>query len=143
MDWPYHFNDLTDTEKQQRRALLDTYGNIAQSSILLPLFVIQCAFAISWLNRRRQTQKEFEVPTSPHLKDSRYRRSKWLKRATIVVRKVQWWLGDDQRLGDVEGTRGQVLFALGWLVWLAWLCFAHTGKGEVNLARCSDQSISN
>ena len=137
MDWPYHFIDLSDAEKQQRRELLDTYARIAQFSVLVPLLVIQCAFALSWLTSSQQNQRDFEPPSSPHAKDSTLRRPNVLERCKSIARRVQWWLGEDQRLGDVEGTRGQILFALSWMLWLVWLSIAQTGKGEMQTSQPS------
>ncbi|KAK5105803.1 hypothetical protein LTR62_002145 [Meristemomyces frigidus] len=52
MNWPYHFLDLTQEEKDRRRTLLDTYGSRAQLSVLAPLLALQIYFLVSWLSIR-------------------------------------------------------------------------------------------
>ncbi|KAK5173785.1 uncharacterized protein LTR77_002466 [Saxophila tyrrhenica] len=133
MRWPYHFIDLTDAQKHQRRELLDKHANIAQFSAIVPLLVIQLWSGFSWLRKTWQNHNDLDLPSSPYRKDVSARSPRGLDHARVLLRKVRWWLGEEQRLGDIVGTRGQVIFALSWMVWLFWLCFAETGDGKLNI----------
>lgn len=129
MMWPYQFVDLTEQQKDRRRELLDRHALIAQISPLAPLLVVQIVYFISQMNRKRDSQKTLEVPSSPYLKGQSFASAQtW----TIRLRKLAWLMGNDVVVfGETLGTKGQVLSALMWTVWLLCLSIAYTGNGQI------------
>jgi len=126
MGWPYHFVDLNDAQKTDRRRLLNYYGTLAQLSALAPLLLLQCYFAAKWLNRRWQT--DGGVPGSPRAKLERS--MGFSNDAKATLRKLQWWSSSRCAvLGFHLGTSGEVIAAGGWTAWLLLLCFLQTDDG--------------
>lgn len=130
MGWPYHFVDLTDDEKHLRRLLLDRYGVIAQVSVLLPLLVLQGRLLSFWISRNISQSATVDEPSSPYLKSTQSQGKLSINSFKASLRRWQWWAGEPVSLfGDKLGTRGEVLGAAMWLVWLLVLCFVQTGDG--------------
>ena len=130
MKWPFHFLDLSKEEKVQRRHLLDWYGALAQVSILVPLLVLQLYFLVVWLRRRLQNQADIEVPSSPQSKHLKSRGLLSAHGLGVVSRRVAWWLGDPASVFGIDlGTKGEVIAATAWTLWLLALCFVQTGGG--------------
>lgn len=128
MAFGYHFIDLDDAQKHERRALLDRYALYAQISTLLPFAIVQCAFYASRLKLRWISQDDIQTPGSPSLKEGQHRRSTSWK---ATVRRIKWWLGDEVVVArESWGTKGQVLLAAVYMVLLLSLCFVQTGPGE-------------
>lgn len=126
MPWPYAFVDLSDAEKFHRRELLDWYGGFAQISALVPLSILQLGFLVVWLRTRGRNANQIEAPSSPRAKEARGSAGGWEGRG----RRLRWWLAAPVVLGgEVLGSRGEVLGAVGWALWLVVLCFADTGRG--------------
>lgn len=132
MGWPYKFVDLTDAQKEHRRALLDGYGLIAQVSAGVVLLVIQLVFLIQWFNQRRQRRNEPGSPGSPGLKHSQ--KGKYRMQAIEQWwRRFAWWAGNSLEIfGTRLGTKGQVAAAAFWTLWLLFLSFSETGDGKSN-----------
>ena len=64
MTWPYRFIfDLTPEELTHRRHLLDSYGQVAQYSVLVPLLLLQVTFALRHLIRAAGTLTTAERKT--------------------------------------------------------------------------------
>ncbi|KAK3713030.1 hypothetical protein LTR37_008715 [Vermiconidia calcicola] len=134
MGWRYHFIDLTDAQKHERRELLDRYAWIAQRSVILPLLVMQCYFLASWIRRRWANNADATAPSSPYLKEKRL--GSWAITRALKSRAkgLAWWLGGEAEMyGSSLGSRGQVLIALAWTMWLLILCFADTGEDYLHL----------
>lgn len=126
MPWPYAFVDLSDAEKADRRELLDWYGGFAQISVLVPLLIVQLGFLVRWLRARARNANQIETPSSPRVKEARGSVGDWEGRG----RRLRWWLDAPVVLGgEVLGSRGEVLGAAAWAMWLVVLCFAYTGRG--------------
>lgn len=145
MSWPYEFADLTDAQKHHRRALLDAYGLIAQSSIGAVLILLQVVFLIQWISQRWGSQRGLNAPSSPGLKHA--------QKAGGNVRSFQhwwrcvgWWAGDPvSLLGMNLGTKGNLLAGVAWTIWLLALCFAETGHGEYmhsTIDKCHDANLA-
>ena len=133
MSWPYHFVTLNDEQKHQRRIALDTYANIAQSSILTVLLVIQACFLASWLATRWSKQSGADGDSSPRIKQERLGHWNGARGWLATVKKLRWWFGESVEVaGAYLGTRGQVALAAGWLTWLLVLCFPDTVDGNTS-----------
>lgn len=130
MGWPYKFVDLTDAQKVHRRTLLDDYGLIAQASAGAVLLVIQLFFLAQWIRQRKHPQG-LEEPSSPSAKHHQKSGRLNIQAIEQWSRRLAWWLGDPTRVFRVDvGTKGQVLVATTWTVWLLLLSFAETGDGK-------------
>lgn len=131
MGWPYHFIDLDDAQRHERRRLLDYYGSLAQVSVLLPLLALQVYFAIKHARWKLGGQSGSEMPSSPHVKAQRGRPQAGVRYIRQTFNKLVWWCGDSCKLGGERlGTKGEVVGAVVWLVWLLVLSFVQTGDGE-------------
>ena len=132
MPWPYHFTNLSEAQKYQRRYLLDWYGSLAQISVILPLLVIQCYFCSRWVSRRWRRNAELEVPSSPRAKRERAGGYSYARSLKTNARKIAWWAGDSADVRDYHlGSKGEVLGAILWAAWLLLLCFLQTGDGKL------------
>ena len=128
MSWLYHFIDLTDAQKQNRRELLDKYATFAQISPLGPLLAIQCYYFLSWLSRRKH---DGDSPGSPRRKEEWFGHQVGIARVQTFLERIGWWCGEPVEIGNFYlGLRGEVLAALSWLAWLLFLCFPQTDDGE-------------
>jgi hypothetical protein len=126
MPWPYHFVDLSQAQKHERRILLDRYGVYAQLSAFIPISVILLFRLGNWVLSERRTQQEYAaVPTSPGLKRERLSSSGGLVRRW---RRVEWWLEGD--VGGGWGVRGRWIAGLAWGAWLLFLSVHKTGDGR-------------
>ena len=130
MGWPYHFVGLDEEQKHRRRVTLDIYANIAQSSILTVLLVIQAYFLALWLTARLNKQSRVDGTSSPRIKEERLGHRKGAGGWQANARNLKWWFGERVEIaGAFLGSRGQVGLALGWLTWLLVLCVPDTGDG--------------
>lgn len=128
MAWPYAFLGLSDTEKTERRISLSWYGAFAQLSVLVPLLALQSYFLAAWLHARWSNPNAIDAPSSPRAKEARSNGEDGNGR--MRFRRMRWWMGGSLVVGgDVVGSRGEVLGAVAWLLWLTYLCFAQTGRG--------------
>ncbi|KAK3723524.1 hypothetical protein LTR37_001776 [Vermiconidia calcicola] len=136
MGWPYHFIDLTDVQKHERRELLDRYAWIAQVSASFPLLVIQCYFLASCIRRRWANHADSTAPSSPSLKEKRPGSCTTPRAFNARAKRLVWWLGGEAEMfGSSLGSRGQVLSALAWMAWMFILCFADTGEDYLHLTK--------
>jgi len=130
MGWPYHFVDLNDGQKLQRRQLLERYGVIAQVSVVLPLLVFQARLLSFWISRNISHSAGVDSPSSPYLKSAQKQTRSSVRSLKVSFRRWQWWAGESVNLfGNHLGTRGEVLGAAVWFAWLLLLCFLQTGDG--------------
>ena len=136
MGWPYHFLDLTDAQKRERRTLLDEYASIAQVSVFVPLLVILVWQSISRLSRRWQNQADLEAPNSPYLKEGRLGHWTGPTGWKVRWRKFTWWYGGNFQLAGTHfGRRGEVMFMALWSFWLLRLCFVQTGEDYLHMTK--------
>lgn len=139
MAWPYAFLDLSDAQKPQRRQLLDWYGSAAQLSVVFPLLALQAYFLVVRIQTRRKDANGIEEPSSPRVKEAKATVGPWRRRWT----QAGWWMDGEVMLGgDVVGTRGQVVGAVAWIVWLGYLSFAQTGQGGKQDRKCLNQETT-
>ncbi|TVY57591.1 Ferric/cupric reductase transmembrane component 2 [Lachnellula cervina] len=129
--WPYHFVDLNDQQKHQRRILLDRYGVYAQLSALVPVAVILLLRLGTWVLSERKRQHEYSaVPSSPGLKRERLSSSGALLRS---YRRLEWWLESD--VGGGWGVRGRWIAGLAWGAWLLFLSVHRTGDDYLHITK--------
>ncbi|KAI6802878.1 hypothetical protein KC361_g1042 [Hortaea werneckii] len=139
----YHFQDLTSEQKAQRRDLLDWYGLIAQTSVLIPLLALQLYFFAVWIKKRWENANELETPSSPYAKARGEGSSGNGRDGLSFTRGVEsafsrfaWWSGDSVDLSGYHlGAKGDVLIAACWASWLLFLCFPQTGEDYMHLAK--------
>lgn len=131
MGWPYHFVGLNEEQKHQRRVTLDIYANIAQTSILTVLVVVQVYFLGVWLAARLSKQGDQDVISSPRIKEERLGHWNGSNGWQTTARKLKWWSGERLEIcGAFLGSRGQIALAAAWLTWLIVLCIPDTGDGK-------------
>ncbi|EME48480.1 hypothetical protein DOTSEDRAFT_162020 [Dothistroma septosporum NZE10] len=131
----YHFVDLTEGQKLQRRDLLDGYGLIAQVSVVVPLLALQVYRVSVWAQLRLFRTDVLQTPSSPYVKASRLGhglnaqgKARW--------RKFLWWCGDSVEYAGLHlGTRGEILGAGIWTLWLLLLSFMQTGDDYLHLTK--------
>lgn len=142
MGWPYHFVTLDEEQKHRRRVTLDIYANIAQTSILTALLVIQVYFLAVWLTARLNKQFVTDGTSSPRIKEERLGYRNGVRGWQVNAKKLKWWFGERVEIaGAYLGSRGQVILALGWLTWLLVLCVPDTGDGMLSsYGPCSESS---
>ncbi|KAI6855933.1 hypothetical protein KC338_g8675 [Hortaea werneckii] len=136
----YHFQDLTSEQKTKRRDLLDWYGLLAQTSVLVPLLALQLYFFVIWAKRRWGNANELETPSSPYAKARGEATSRntlsFTRRAESAFSRFVWWSGDSVDVwGYHLGAKGDVLIAACWACWLLFLCFPQTGEDYMHLAK--------
>lgn len=126
----YHFVDLDHEQKLQRREYLDFYGSLAQISVVVPIVAIQCYLLATWIQRNWQKQQDLQAPSSPYVKQARLGHGLNVSSLTAKWRVFTWWSGDAVEVAGVYlGTKGQVIGAGFWTLWLLVLCFVQTGDG--------------
>jgi hypothetical protein len=137
----YHFVDLSDQEKLNRREQLDWYGWVAHISTLLPLLTVQIYMLISRYARSRRTTSK-SVRRSAPTERSKWMTGPWdcLERfqmyALRALRIIEWYSDEDIWYAGIHlGTWGCLAFSALWTLWLVTLCVLETGQG-----RCCDQS---
>jgi hypothetical protein len=126
MAWPYHLVDLSNEEKELRRALLDRYGIYAQLSTFIPILAFQLYRLWVWVYSERQRSRAayIEVPSSPVAKHVGSSSSSALaKKWRLLV----WWLEGEAAPG--WGVNGHWIAAGAWTSWLLFLCIHKTGDG--------------
>lgn len=121
----WHFVDLTQDQKHERRILLDRYGAIAQASVLVPLILLQLYFALCWLDERLKRRHDFDSKANRD-------RSNVLSQAITTIRQWAWWAGEPvEILGYHVSSRGELIAANTWTAWLILLCVVQTGDGKI------------
>lgn len=131
MTWPYAFLTLTDAEKLHRRESLDWYAVAAQLSVACPLVIFQSYYLSSRFRAHHSNANTLTPPSSPRIKRARGTAGDW----SVQWRRLKWWMGEKVVLGgDVVGSRGEVLGAVVWLLWLVSLSVVGTGRGEQTAA---------
>ncbi|KAL9121468.1 MAG: hypothetical protein Q9187_001970 [Circinaria calcarea] len=133
MDWPYHFSKLGPEQVLQRRHLLDRYANMAQLSILLPLFLIRLTNISYRLLRYLAVYGKVESGEEEHGNTSG-RRSRNVAASILKVwRKLAWWMDGEVWVG--WGTRKEAIAAAVWFVWLGWCVVRETGDDYLHLTK--------
>lgn len=134
----YHFLDLNPDEKHQRRLSLDFYAEVAQLSVLVPLFYLQIYFLIVWARRKFFDSSFSNVRTKRDEGNKSLAVSKWRR----WWRRLEWWAGgrvNESSKGGLgeqslawafgEARRGEVVLGTVWGLWLVACCFLDTGHG--------------
>lgn len=130
MDWPYHFSNLAPERVLHRRHLLDRYAQIAQLSVLLPLFLIRFLHITHDLLQYLAVSRKVKSGQKKHEKRSGSSSSLG-KTATFILvvwGKLAWWMDGEVWLG--WGTRREAIAAGFWVVWLGWCAVWETGDGK-------------
>ncbi|RDW73786.1 hypothetical protein BP5796_07228 [Coleophoma crateriformis] len=132
MAWPYHFVELTDVQKHERRVLLDRYGAYAQLSALVPILAFQLYRLASWVYSERQRAKiaYSAIPGSPRAKEAR---NSTMGAFLQQWRSAMWWLGGD--VAEGWGTRGRWIAGASWTVWLLFLSIHKTGDDYLHVTK--------
>ncbi|KAL2043097.1 hypothetical protein N7G274_004157 [Stereocaulon virgatum] len=133
MGWPYHFVSLDDGQQVRRRQLLDSYGQIAQFSILLLPLIYQLSLGVRLLFGRLQRKhvyepvKEHQSPVASGFKQPAIdgTGSAWAK--------LRWAL--DEPVAQGWETRKEWLAILVWGAWLLLLVLRDTGDDYLHLTR--------
>ncbi|RMZ00081.1 hypothetical protein D0860_08118 [Hortaea werneckii] len=136
----YYFQDLTSEQKTQRRDLLDWYGLLAQTSVLIPLLALQLYFFVIWMKKRWENANELETPSSPYAKaqgeDANKNTLSFTRRVESAFSRFVWWSGDSVDVwGYHLGAKGDVSIAACWACWLLFLCFPQTGEDYMHVAK--------
>lgn len=137
MGFLYHFVRLDTAQQAHRRQLLDSYGQFAQISALIPLLSFQLIFVTRFLRRKWEEygRKPIKVHQSPRL--SIFPKHNRLTTSSIAAR-VRWALGEEVAWN--WGTRLEWLIGAGWTVWLILLTLKDTGDGAcVSLLQLCDE----
>ena len=134
MGFLWHFIDLTTEQKHQRREALDRYAFLAQVHILIPLVILQIYFAFAWLAiRLRRKVDDTAPPSSPYLKKSFTSTSTLLRETSLAWRRFVWSAGEPVEIyRSFIATRGEILGATIYTIWLLSLCVLGTGDGEAS-----------
>ena len=137
----WHFADLNDTQKLDRRRLLDHYGSLAQLVAVIPIASVQLYFLLCWAQARLQQWRAETKngssggdgdgePSSPYLKKER---GSGRVRETGLVRgmwrRTAWWFGGRVEGCGVEAKRGEVVLSVVWMGLMLGLCMVQTENG--------------
>lgn len=127
MSWPYHFVDLSDIQKHERRLLIDRYGIYSQLSALIPVVLYRAFRMTRWVNSERQRTKVdyTAVPSSP---DRKKQKDSSIGKVRAQWRAFVWWLGGE--VAPDWGLRGHWVATAAWLGWLLFLSIHKTGDGK-------------
>ncbi|KAL8729744.1 MAG: hypothetical protein Q9166_004573 [cf. Caloplaca sp. 2 TL-2023] len=140
----YAFTSLDETQLQQRRHLLDLYGQFAQFSALVPLLAYQVLLVVQFLRSKinPSAQRHKKEHTSPVV--SRFdERSVEVDPSQISRRgRFQWFLDQEVSLRlplDIRpsnwGTWRVLLIAAFWTIWLFILTVRDTGNDYLHLTK--------
>lgn len=122
---------LDESQREQRRQLLDYYATVAQISFLAVLVAIRIYFTLSWLENKWLSGREDARPSSPYVKHKRLALSaSWSIRARGYWQRWRWWLGEPVSIG--WGTTGEWLAGGVWMAWLLFLCCVNTAPGKMD-----------
>lgn len=128
--WPWKFVDLDEAAVLARRHTLDRYAGYAQISAFGPVFLV-LVYNLAWwaINNFDAKRASYDkVPESPARKA---RRKSGLGAWESRYRLMKWWIGDDVVIfGQSWGRRDELLFGLGWGVWMLALSVFETGNGK-------------
>ena len=135
MSLSYQFASLNDEQLQQRRRLLDSYGQFAQLSVLLLPLIYQLSTGIRLLvlkfhKSKREDYHELKEHGSPAPSQSRGELS---ESSASRWATTKWWLDDPVYPG--WDTRKEILIAGAWALWLLYLTFAQTGDDYMHLTK--------
>ena len=120
----WHFVDLTQDQKHERRILLDRYGAIAQASVLIPLLLLQIYFGLCWLHDRLERKTDLDQKLIQG-------RSSALSKVIVGIRQWTWWAGEPVEIfGYHVSNRGESIVAVSWTLLLLLLCVLQTGDGK-------------
>ncbi|THZ27431.1 hypothetical protein D6C89_03207 [Aureobasidium pullulans] len=133
----WHFLDLSQDQKLERRRLLDLYGSLAQVSALIPLAILQIYFFIGWLQRRwARRNGGDDIPSSPQLKKQRSDALPGsVTRSKETWRKVFWWMGDTIDIWGSRVKKGEIVAGVVWTAWLLFLSCVQTQGDYLHLTK--------
>jgi hypothetical protein len=134
----YHFVSLDAEGLAQRRRLLDLYANVAQWSASAPLVAVQIVSLVQYLQRKyfansaqRVARSQDETASSASLSrkhDGKIESNNRGRSAKAAWNAFMWWSGEEAQWA--ESSRGALLAAACWAIWLLVLSLAQTGDGE-------------
>ena len=129
----WHFVDLDHNQKLERRRLLDLYGALAQISALLPLVIIQIYFLTTWLHVKWSRIGNWNnAPGSPYIKKQRSKVTLGIiTRLRIARTKALWWAGDTVEVWGLRTSKGEIVGAIAWTIWLIFLSCHNTQDGRL------------
>ncbi|KAI4265144.1 MAG: hypothetical protein L6R35_007188, partial [Caloplaca aegaea] len=133
MRLPYTFTSPDETQLQRRRYLLDTYGQVAQISALIPLLAYQLHRSLRILKRKLNTirsvsrAKEHASPVT-----SNFGRQ-LAESQTSSWDRLAWLLDQEVLLG--WGTWRVLLVAAFWTMWLFVLAISGTEDDYLHLTK--------
>ncbi|KAL8714255.1 MAG: hypothetical protein Q9220_001984 [cf. Caloplaca sp. 1 TL-2023] len=134
MDLKYHFTSPDEAQLRQRRHLLDTYGQLAQLSALIPLLAFQIPTCIKWLRSRYQVLdkkgKEHASPVASRFKEQILSDK---KTPVSLWARFKWIL--DQEIAQGWGVWKVLLSAVLWTSWLLFLAIKDTGDDYLHLTK--------
>ncbi|KAL8867260.1 MAG: hypothetical protein Q9174_005777 [Haloplaca sp. 1 TL-2023] len=140
MQFPYAFTNPNEAQLQKRRHLLDTYGQIAQISVLLPLFASYVPFLVRYAQNKYLSAKDprqgkehaspiqsgFDTQAKSVEKTGDDR---WVR----IWKSLRWDL--DQEVFPGWGTWRILLTTLLWIAWLFVLAISNTGDDYLHLTK--------
>jgi hypothetical protein len=142
----YHFITLDAEGLAQRRQLLDLYANIAQWSASVPLIAVQVILLVQYLQHKYLSERLQRYAAVAHSQDETatagslsrkhdgklgLNRKKWSVKTACNA--FLWWSGEEVEWA--ESSRGALLAAACWAIWLLGLSLAQTGDGEFDALR--------
>ncbi|KAI4247406.1 MAG: hypothetical protein LQ352_006162 [Teloschistes flavicans] len=136
MSFQYSFVSLDEAQLQRRRHLLDTYGQIAQLSALIPLLAWQLPLLVqSVRNRLTLSQKSDRTKAHASPVVSRFANDAGKTNGRRVTRwaRFKWFL--DGEVAQGWGTWRVVLIAALWATWLSILAIRNTGDDYLHLTK--------
>ncbi|KAL8690084.1 MAG: hypothetical protein Q9218_004398 [Villophora microphyllina] len=136
MLFQYSFVGLDEAQLQKRRHLLDTYGQIAQLSALVPLLAWQLLLVVRSIRNRSQLShhsRQTKAPSSPVVERFAKDASTAKRRSVSRWKRFNWFLGDE--LAQDWGTWRVLLVAALWATWLFVLAFTETGEDYLHLTK--------
>lgn len=133
MRWPYHFVDLTESQIQQRRFLLDNYGQFAQLSVLLLPLLYQLFSCVRLIGHRLQNKAQYRPLKARQSPTGRHSHSFDSSLSRFSRQRVHWWLDDEIAPG--WGSRKQWLSVAIWTSWLSCLVTKDTGADYLHVTK--------
>ena len=125
MVFGYDFVTLDDSQKSQRRSLLNHYAFVAQLSVLI--IPASCLLRLFFANVARFGRNNGR-PRSPSFNKQPDGKEPWFSKARQYRDQSVWWMKKD--VIHSCGTRGEWLGAGIWTTWLLYLCIINTGDGN-------------
>ncbi|KAL8924802.1 MAG: hypothetical protein Q9172_002517 [Xanthocarpia lactea] len=136
----YAFTTINEAQIQRRRYLLDSYGQLAQWSVLFPLFTYQTLLFSRFLFHKSVASSKEKTKRHASPLVSRFDEQSVTLKSSEVSRwnLFQWLLDQDVLLGvssSSGGTWRVLLIASAWTIWLSVLAVRDTGHDYLHLTK--------